>query len=144
MTNPKITPFLWLYKGKATEAAEFYTSVFDSARILKSKKLENIPTGTVEIITIELFGQEITLMGGSEFKFNESFSFVINCKDQEEIDYYWEKLSAVPEKEACGWCRDRFGLTWQIVPENVAELLKTDAAVQALLQMKKFVIADLQ
>jgi len=146
----KITPFLWFDK-EAREAAEFYASVFKDAKILDSTTLENTPSGTVEIVTIELFGQEFQLMSaGPLFKFNEAISFVVNCDNQEEIDYYWAKLSAVPEAEACGWVKDKFGVSWQIVPTIMYEMQKTKdrqklaRLTEAFLKMKKFDIAELQ
>jgi predicted 3-demethylubiquinone-9 3-methyltransferase (glyoxalase superfamily) len=146
----KITPFLWFDK-EAREAAEFYASVFKDAKILESTTLENTPSGTVEIITIDLFGQEFQLMSaGPLFKFNEAISFVVNCDNQEEIDYYWAKLSAVPEAEACGWVKDKFGVSWQIVPTIMYEMQKTKdrqklaRLTEAFLKMKKFDIAELQ
>lgn len=146
----KIHPFLWFDK-EAREAAEFYVSVFNDAQILDSHILENTPSGTVEVITLRLFGQEFQLMSaGSLFKFNEAISFVVSCDTQEETDYYWEKLSAVPEAEACGWLKDKFGVSWQITPKRLPELLndpdpaKAARVMQAMLQMKKIVIADLQ
>jgi predicted 3-demethylubiquinone-9 3-methyltransferase (glyoxalase superfamily) len=146
----KITPFLWFDK-EAREAAEFYASVFKDAKILDSTTLENTPSGTVEIVTIELFGQEFQLMSaGPLFKFNEAISFVVNCDTQEEIDYYWDKLSAVPEAEACGWLKDKFGVSWQIVPTIMFEMQKTKdrnklaRLTEAFLKMKKFDIAALR
>jgi predicted 3-demethylubiquinone-9 3-methyltransferase (glyoxalase superfamily) len=146
----KISPFLWFDK-EAREAAEFYVSVFKDAKILDSTTLENTPSGTVEIITIELFGQEFQLMSaGPLFKFNEAISFMVNCDNQEEIDYYWAKLSAVPEAEACGWLKDKFGVSWQIVPTIMYEMQKTKDRQQlaryteAFLKMKKFDIATLK
>ncbi len=146
----KISPFLWFDK-EAREAAEFYASVFKEAKILDSTTLENTPSGTVEVVTIELFGQEFQLMSaGPLFKFNEAISFVVNCDNQEEIDYYWAKLSAVPEAEACGWLKDRFGVSWQIVPTVMYEMQKTKdkqklaRLTEAFLRMKKFDIAALR
>jgi predicted 3-demethylubiquinone-9 3-methyltransferase (glyoxalase superfamily) len=146
----KITPFLWFDK-EAREAAEFYVSVFKDAKILDSTTLENTPSGTVEIVTISLFGQEFQLMSaGPLFKFNEAISFMVNCDTQEEIDYYWDKLSAVPEAEACGWLKDKFGLSWQIVPTIMYEMQKTRdkqklaRLTEAFLKMKKFDIATLR
>lgn len=147
MKKQKITPFLWFDKGKAKEAAEFYVSVFKNAKIKHSQIMENTPSGNVEIISIELFGQNFTLMSaGPEFKFSEAISFVVSCKNQEEIDYYWEKLSAVPESEQCGWVKDKFGLSWQIIPENMGELMSRDPekTTPAMLKMKKIVIKDLE
>ena len=146
----KITPFLWFDK-EAGEAAKFYTSVFKDAKIISTTTLENTPSGTVEIVTIRLMGQEFQLMSaGPLFKFSEAISFVVNCETQQEIDYYWEQLSAVPEAEQCGWIKDKFGLSWQIVPTVMYEMQKTKdkkklaRVTEAFLQMKKFDIAALQ
>jgi len=93
----------------------------------------------------ELDGQQfMCLDGGPMYKFNESISMFVNCKDQAEIDYFWEKLSAYPQNEQCGWCKDKFGLSWQIIPENMGELLSGPAAIQAMMKMKKIVIKELQ
>lgn len=143
----KITPFLWLDKGKASQAAKFYSSVFKDSKIIKKSIMKDTPSGDVEIITIKLFGQEFTLMGaGPGFKFNESISFVINCKEQKEIDCYWGKLSAVPESEQCGWLKDKFGVSWQITPVNMGELMAKNPkkTVSAMLSMKKIMIEDLK
>jgi predicted 3-demethylubiquinone-9 3-methyltransferase (glyoxalase superfamily) len=146
----KISPFLWFDK-EAADAAKFYTSVFKGSKIIDTTILENTPSGTVEIITIELFGQHYRLMSaGPLFKFNESISFVINCEKQEEIDYYWEKLSADPNAEQCGWLKDKFGVSWQIVPTVMYEMQKSKdkkqvaRVTEAFLRMKKFDIAELQ
>jgi predicted 3-demethylubiquinone-9 3-methyltransferase (glyoxalase superfamily) len=146
----KITPFLWLEKD-AVAAAEFYTSIFKKSKIKNKTVLENTPSGSVEIVTIELAGQEFTLMAaGPLFKFNESISFVVNCETQEEIDYYWEKLSADPASEQCGWLKDKYGLSWQIYPTILGKMQQDkDAAkvarvTQAFLPMKKFDIAALK
>jgi predicted 3-demethylubiquinone-9 3-methyltransferase (glyoxalase superfamily) len=146
----KITPFLWFDK-EARAAAEFYVSVFKDAQILGSSTLKDTPSGTVEIVTLRLFDKEYQLMSaGPLFKFNEAISFVVNCETQEETDYYWKKLSAVPESEACGWLKDRFGVSWQIVPKQLTELLsdpdpaRAGRVMQAMLQMKKIDIACLQ
>lgn len=146
----KITPFLWFDK-EARAAAEFYVSVFRDAQILDSNILKDTPSGAVEIITLRLFGQEFQLMSaGPLFKFNEAISFVVSCDTQEETDYYWEKLSAVPEAEACGWLKDRFGVSWQIVPKQLTKLLndpdpaKAARVMQTMLQMKKIDIVSLQ
>jgi predicted 3-demethylubiquinone-9 3-methyltransferase (glyoxalase superfamily) len=146
----KIIPFLWFDK-EARAAAEFYTSVFKDAQIIDSTTLEDTPSGTVEIVTLRLFGQEYQLMSaGPLFKFNEAISFVVHCDTQEEIDYYWEKLSAVPEAEACGWLKDQFGVSWQIVPTAMVEMQKSKdrkalaRVTEAFLKMKKFDIATLR
>jgi predicted 3-demethylubiquinone-9 3-methyltransferase (glyoxalase superfamily) len=146
----KITPHLWFDK-EAKEAAEFYTSVFPQSKIKDTTTLHNTPSGTVDIVTIELLGQEFMLISaGLLFKFNEAISFIINCDTQEEIDYYWEKLSAVPEAEQCGWLKDKYGLSWQIVPTAMGDMFKDKdpkklgRVTEAFLQMKKFDIAALK
>jgi predicted 3-demethylubiquinone-9 3-methyltransferase (glyoxalase superfamily) len=147
---PKITPHLW-YDKEAKEAAEFYTSVFPQSKIKDTTTLHNTPSGTVDIVTIELLGQDFMLISaGPLFKFNEAISFMVHCDTQEEIDYYWEKLSAVPEAEQCGWLKDKFGLSWQIVPTAMDEMMKDKdqeklaRVTEAFLQMKKFDIAALK
>ena len=146
-----ITPNLW-FDHNAKEAVDYYLSVFKDSKI---KSIEYYPTseadgladfqkdlaGKVLTIEFELFGLEfVAINAGSEFKFNESVSFSIACKDQAEIDYYWSKLSAVPEAEQCGWCKDKFGLSWQVVPENAQELLKKPGAFANMMQMHKIEI----
>jgi len=146
----KITLFLWFDK-EAGEAAKFYTSVFKGAKIIETTTLENTPSGTVEIVTIQLLGQEFQLMSaGPLFKFNEAISFVVHCETQQEIDYYWEKLSADPAAEQCGWLKDKYGVSWQIVPAVMFEMQKSKdkqklaRVTEAFLKMKKFDIAALQ
>jgi len=146
----KVTPFLWFDK-EAREAAEFYTSVFKDSKIKDTTTLHNTPSGTVEIMIIELLGQEFQLMSaGPLFRFNEAISFVVNCETQEEIDYYWEKLSADPKAEQCGWLKDKYGLSWQIVPTVMYEMQKDKdkkklaRVTEAILKMKKFDIEGLK
>jgi predicted 3-demethylubiquinone-9 3-methyltransferase (glyoxalase superfamily) len=146
----KITPFLWFDK-EAGKAARFYTSVFKGSKIKGSTMIENTPSGTAEVITIELMGQEFTLISaGPYFKFTEAVSFVVNCETQQEIDYYWEKLSADPKAEQCGWLKDKYGLSWQIVPTILPKMLqdkdkkKVARVTEAFLQMKKFDINALE
>ncbi|NCU03298.1 MAG: VOC family protein [Chitinophagaceae bacterium] len=144
----KITPFLW-FDNNAEEAMNFYLSVFKN-----SKKMSVIPGpgGKVMGVVFEIEGTEFKgLNGGPMFKFNESVSFFVNANTQEEIDYYWERLTANGGQESmCGWLKDQFGLSWQIVPPVLGELLshpdreKAGRVMQAMLQMKKIVIADLQ
>ncbi|HKC14995.1 MAG TPA: VOC family protein [Patescibacteria group bacterium] len=145
----KITPCLW-FDSESEEAANFYTSIFPNSKILEvvpylTETPSNKPIGSTLLVNFEINGQPFTaLNGGPFFKINEAISFQIFCKDQAEIDSYWEKLSANPENEQCGWCKDKFGVSWQIVPENIGELIKTEKAMKAFLQMKKIVIADLK
>jgi predicted 3-demethylubiquinone-9 3-methyltransferase (glyoxalase superfamily) len=146
----KIIPFLWFDK-EAGEAAKFYASVFKDSKIKSTTTLSDTPSGTVEIATIELLGQDFQLMSaGPLFKFTEAISFMVQCETQEEIDYYWEKLSAHPEAEQCGWLKDKYGLSWQIVPTAMAEMQRNGTkeqmarVTQAFLKMKKFDIDKLR
>lgn len=146
----KITPFLWFDK-EAGEAAKFYTSVFKESDVRSSTKIENSPSGTAEVISLELLGQEFKLIsGGPYFKFTEAISFMVNCETQEEIDYYWDKLSADPKAEQCGWLKDKYGLSWQIVPTVLTEMLqdrdkkKVARVTETFLKMKRLDIAKLQ
>lgn len=138
----KITPFLW-FDGNAEEAVDFYLSVFPN-----SKKTGGLPgpNGKALTVSFDLEGLNFTaLNAGPQHKFNKAVSFVIHCNDQAEIDYYWDKLSADGGKEIeCGWVDDKFGLSWQVVPDNIGELLKHPKAIEAMMKMKKFVIADLE
>jgi len=144
---PKITPFLW-FDGRAEEAAKFYASVFKKAKV--SKPVHG-PDGKVMVVPFEIEGLEFTaLNGGPQFKFNESVSFVVHCRDQDEVDYYWDKLTSAGGKESmCGWLKDKYGLSWQIVPTVLPELVSKDPAranrvMTALMQMKKLDIAGLE
>lgn len=149
----KITPFLWFDK-EAEEAVNFYTSVFKNAK--KGKMLRNGeggpgPAGSVLTASFELEGLEFTaLNAGPHFKFNEAVSFVVDCKSQEEVDYFWEKLSEGGEKSHCGWLKDKFGLSWQITPTVLIELMndpdaaKAGRVTQAMLKMTKIDIATLE
>lgn len=146
----KITPHLW-YDQQAKEAAEFYCSVFPNSRITNVSTLYDTPSGDCDIVSFELDGQPfMAISAGPLFQFNEAISFLVNCETQEEIDYYWDKLSAVPEAEQCGWLKDKFGLSWQISPSALDEMLQTadrdqlERVTQAFLQMKKFDLAALQ
>lgn len=149
----KITPNLW-FNGNAEEAVDFYLSVFEDSKIISTEHYPNSAeegladfqlnmAGKVLTIDFSLGDQRYTAINaGPEFTFNEAVSFAVACKDQDEIDYYWGKLSSVPESEQCGWCKDKYGLSWQIVPEGMAEAMKKPDAFAKLMQMKKIVIAD--
>ncbi|MGH7237357.1 MAG: VOC family protein [Candidatus Saccharimonadales bacterium] len=146
----KITPNLW-FNGNAKEAVEFYVSVFPDGKIINTTyyPTEGLadfqqPLADKELtMEFELAGQRfMAINADSTFKFTEAISLSIACKDQAEIDYYWSKLSAVPEAEQCGWCKDKYGLSWQVVPENTEELLKRPNAFAHMMRMKKIVIAD--
>jgi len=149
-TPAMITPNLW-FDGNAKEAVDFYLSVFTDSEILNTSyyptegllDFQKDMAGKELVIDFALNGQRFTAINaGPEFKFNESISFVVACKDQEEIDYYWSKLSTVPESEQCGWCKDQYGLSWQIVPANMGELMQKPDAYAHMMQMKKLIIAD--
>jgi predicted 3-demethylubiquinone-9 3-methyltransferase (glyoxalase superfamily) len=144
---PRITPFLW-FDSNAEEAVEFYLTVFKNSRRLGEFRTvddSHGPKGGILTITFELEGQKFTaLNGGPMFKFTEAVSFVVRCDSQQEIDEYWSKLSAGGGEVQCGWLKDKFGLSWQIVPARLSELIKHPKAMQAMLQMKKLDIAKLE
>jgi len=146
--SPRITPFLW-FDTNAEEAVNHYLGIFKSSR-LTSKMLREIddpsgPKGSVLTIAFELDGLPFTALNGGPFhKFNEAVSFVVRCEDQTEIDYYWEKLTDGGSEIACGWLKDRFGLCWQVVPARIGELVSRPKAMQAMMQMKKLNIAELE
>jgi predicted 3-demethylubiquinone-9 3-methyltransferase (glyoxalase superfamily) len=148
----RIAPCLW-FDDQAEEAAEYYTSIFKNSRIVNiarygeaGREIHGRPAGSVMIVVFELDGQEFTaLNGGPLFKFNEAISLQVFCETQEEVDYYWEKLTqgGDPKAQQCGWLKDKFGVSWQVVPTIVSELLadhtseKSQRAMAAVLQMKK-------
>jgi predicted 3-demethylubiquinone-9 3-methyltransferase (glyoxalase superfamily) len=144
-----ITPCLW-FNNEAEEAANYYVSVFPNSKILEivpynTETPSDKPVGSTLLVNFEINGQPFTaLNGGPFFKLSEAVSFQVYCKDQSEIDSYWGKLSHVPESEQCGWCKDKFGVSWQIVSEEVGELVKNEAGMKALLSMKKIDIATLK
>lgn len=145
----KIIPHLWFDK-EAKDAAEFYCSVFPDSRITNITTLHDTPSGDCEVISFGLSGQSfMAISAGPLFKFNESISFMVSCDTQEEINYYWEKLSAIPEAEQCGWLKDKYGLSWQVVPAVMDEIMQSSdpeklaRVTQATLKMKKFDIAAL-
>lgn len=153
----KITPFLW-FNNEAEEAAEFYTSIFENSKIIhvaryseSGSKAAGQPKGSVMTVAFQIEGQNFTAInGGPVFKFSEAVSFVINCETQKEIDHYWEKLSegGDPNAQQCGWLKDKYGLSWQIVPSQLGELMsdpsKSERVMSAILKMKKLDIKTLQ
>jgi|SRR5690348_4398594 len=159
VTTQRITPCLW-FDDQAEEAARFYTSIFKNSRITAITRfgeagfeIHHRPAGSVMVVAFELDGQSFTaLNGGPVFTFNEAISLQVNCATQDEIDYYWTKLSAGgdPKAQQCGWLKDRYGVSWQIVPNFMNELYKhgndagSQRAMQAMLQMKKLDIAALR
>jgi predicted 3-demethylubiquinone-9 3-methyltransferase (glyoxalase superfamily) len=144
---PRITPFLW-FDSNAEEAVEFYLTVFKNSRRLDKARSTTdgpAPKGGVLTIAFELDGQIFTaLNGGPMFKFTEAVSFVVRCDSQQEVDDYWSKLSAGGSESQCGWLKDKFGLSWQIVPAQLGSLIKHPKAMQAMMKMKKLDIAELE
>ena len=155
MTNrfQRITPFLW-FDSQAEEAANFYVSIFPNSRVGKTYRYDKAasqaagrPEGSTMTVAFELDGQKfVALNGGPIFKFSEALSLVINCETQEEIDHYWTALTAGgdPNAQQCGWLKDKFGLSWQVVPTELPELIGSSKGMQAMLKMKKFDIAALR
>jgi predicted 3-demethylubiquinone-9 3-methyltransferase (glyoxalase superfamily) len=146
-TQSRITPFLW-FDSNAEEAVDFYLSIFPNSRRLSELRNDGNtpgPKGTILVVAFELDGQRFSaLNGGPMYKFNEAISFVVTCANQDEIDYYWSKLTADGTEVACGWLKDKFGVSWQIVPARLGELLKHPKAMQAMMKMKKLDIAELE
>ena len=155
--TPKITPFLW-FDSQAEQAAEFYVSVFENSRIKQinrygraGKETHGRDAGTVMTVEFEIAGQAmVALNGGPLFKFNEAVSFAVACKDQDEIDYFWNKLTEGGEESRCGWLKDKYGLSWQVVPSDLPKLMSAadaaarDRVMNAFLKMKKFDLQKLQ
>ena len=153
----KITPFLW-FDNQAEEAVNFYTSIFENSKIgsaarydEEGSKAAGRPKGSVMTVAFQLAGQDfVALNGGPVFKFTEAVSFVVNCESQKEVDHFWEKLSAGGEEVQCGWLKDKFGLSWQVVPTVLSEMLqdkdaqKAKRVMAAMLKMKKIDIAELR
>jgi predicted 3-demethylubiquinone-9 3-methyltransferase (glyoxalase superfamily) len=144
----KITPFLW-FDNQAEEAINFYTGIFKTSKVVNTSPG---PDGKIMMGTFQIEGQEFHVLNGGpqHFHFNESISFFVDCKTQAEVDYFWEKLSAGGEESQCGWLKDKYGLSWQIVPSRLGELLgdpdaeKAQRAMQAMLKMKKIDIKGLE
>ena len=150
---PKITPFLW-FDHQAEEAARFYAKIFPNSKILQVTRYGDSgpgPKGSVMTVRLKLAGHEfIALNGGPVFKFTEAVSFVINCRTQKEIDHYWSKLSEGGTEVQCGWLKDKYGLSWQVVPDTLGKLLNTknparsERVMRAVMGMKKLDIATLK
>ena len=147
-----VQPCLW-FDDQAREAMQYYVDVFPNSRITRIDEYpdesldEHFEGMSGKVINgrFTLNGIEFTCLdGGPLFTFNESISFIVSCADQAEIDYYWSKLSHVPESEQCGWCKDRFGVSWQVIPANMGELTSRPAQVQVMMGQKKIVIAELE
>jgi predicted 3-demethylubiquinone-9 3-methyltransferase (glyoxalase superfamily) len=150
---PEITPSLW-FDNNAEEAMNFYVSIFKNSNILTMHRHENTgPSGKETVVTgtFELDGQQfMVLQAGPRFKFTEAISMFVSCENQEEVDYYWEKLTAGGSESQCGWLKDKFGLSWQIVPVHLGQMLgdkdpaKAKRAMGAMLQMRKIDVAKLR
>jgi predicted 3-demethylubiquinone-9 3-methyltransferase (glyoxalase superfamily) len=148
-----ISPFLW-FNDQAEEAANLYTSVFKNSKIKTVNRYSDAgpgPKGSVMIVAFELDGREfVALNGGPHFKFTEAISFVVNCENQQEVDHYWEKLSEGGQKSQCGWLKDKYGLSWQIVPTALGRLVsnpdpeKSKRVMQAMMKMTKIDIGELE
>ena len=159
LSKLKIVPNLW-FDGQAEEAARFYTGIFRNSGIddityygNEGQEIHHMPEGTVLTVEFTLDGQPfLALNGGPEFKFNEAVSFVVSCDNQEEVDYYWDKLGAGgdPQARQCGWLKDKYGLSWQVVPKILPQMLKdrdktrAERVMAAMLKMKKIEIGQLQ
>jgi predicted 3-demethylubiquinone-9 3-methyltransferase (glyoxalase superfamily) len=148
----KITPHLW-FNREAKEAAEFYCSVFPGSKVTNVTTLHDTPSGPVDVVSFELSAQPfMAISAGPLFKFNEAISFMVYCDTQEEIDYYWDRLGAGgdPQAQQCGWLKDKFGLSWQVVPTEMDEMMREGTSeqiarvTQAFLKMKKFDLAELR
>jgi predicted 3-demethylubiquinone-9 3-methyltransferase (glyoxalase superfamily) len=146
-SSQRITPFLW-FDGNAEEAVDFYIAIFPNSRRvseLRSPSQTTVAEGKILVIDFELFGHRFTaLNGGPEFKFNKSISFSVRCDTQQEIDFYWAKLTDGGVEVQCGWLEDRFGLSWQIVPTRIGDYIKTAKGMDAMMKMVKFDIAELE
>jgi predicted 3-demethylubiquinone-9 3-methyltransferase (glyoxalase superfamily) len=146
-----ISPFLW-FNTQAEDAANFYTSIFKNSRIKNVSRYGDgapMPKGSVMVVAFELDGQEfLALNGGPAFQFSEAVSFVVNCETQEEIDHYWSKLTEGGKEVQCGWLKDKFGLSWQVVPTNLGKLMSDPVhgprALAAMMKMKKLDIKALE
>lgn len=150
MIRQKIVPHLWFDK-QAREAVEFYCSVFPDSSVQNISQIRDTPSGDCDFVSFQLCGQDFkAISAGPFFKFNEAISFQVFCDSQDEIDFYWQKLSADPAAEQCGWLKDKFGLSWQIVPSIMDVMMEStdsaqiDRVTQSFLGMKKFDIAELQ
>lgn len=144
---PRITPFLW-FDTNAEDAVNFYISVFKNSRRLEELRNGEFgpgPKDSILTLTFELDGLKFTaLNGGPHFKFNEAISFTVRCDTQEDVDYYWSKLTEGGSEINCGWLKDKFGLCWQVVPARLPDLIKNPNAMKAMMTMKKFNIAELE
>lgn len=140
----KVTPFLWFEKD-AQGIIAYYKSLFgeENIKVFGGEHLSDTPSGSVETFVMHIFDQEFTIMtAGKHDTFNDAISFTVSCRDQDEIDRYWNAITQEGKESQCGWCIDKYGLRWQIVPENLSELLARPDSVQHMLTMKKLVISE--
>lgn len=155
MIKQKITPCLWVETKDAKAVADYYLSIFKDGKLKEHRKYKNPPEaggGDFETAIVEIADMELSILAaGPFFKFNESISFVINCKDQEEVDYYWAALTANGgEESSCGWCKDKYGLSWQVVPVEYFDLINSndpevrDKAMKNTMKQKKIILAELK
>ena len=143
-TFPRVTPFLW-FNQNAEEAVEFYLPIFQNSRRLHEARRGDKETDPILTIGFELDGQKFTAInGGPMYQFSEAVSFVILCDTQEEVDHYWSNLTAGGKEIQCGWLKDKFGLCWQVVPKRLPQLLRNPKVMQAMMPMKKLIIAELE
>ena len=150
LPTPRITPHLW-FDRQAVEAANFYVSVFPNSRIDSVGSINNTPSGDCDVVSFTLAGQPfMAISAGPLFKFNEAVSLIVPCETQAEIDHYWSKLAADPNGGQCGWIKDKYGLSWQITPKAIGEMMTSGDAqakarvTKAILASKKFDIAGLR
>lgn len=146
MTSPKVSPFLW-FDGKSRQAAEFYVSVFPNSRILSVSEISSGPAEGGALVEFEIDGQKFGAVdGGPMYRFTPAISFVINCDSQEEIDHFWDRLSEDGQPGQCGWLQDKFGLSWQVIPAILPDLMEGNGAavMDALLEMRKLDIEELR
>jgi predicted 3-demethylubiquinone-9 3-methyltransferase (glyoxalase superfamily) len=140
----KILPFLWFENFDATEVASYYKSIFGNNFSSSTlEKISDTPSGNVQLMDMQIFDQKMSIMSaGKHDSFNDSFSFVVYCKDQAEIDMYWDAITKDGKPSQCGWCMDKYGLRWQIIPENMQQLTSTKEGVEKMLKMTKIVISE--
>ena len=144
---PRVSPFLW-FNDNAEEAVDFYISVFKNSRRVSEFRNDGNgpgPRGSILTIAFEIDGQRFTaLNGGPMYKMNEAISFVVRCDNQDDVDYYWERLTNGGTEIQCGWLKDKFGVTWQVVPSKLPELIRNPKALKAMMNMKKIDLAELE
>lgn len=142
----KVTPFLWFEKD-AAGVARYYRDIFgpDNVKFANEQSMEDTPSGSVQVVSLTIFDQPFRLMSaGPHHEFNDAVSFQVDCKDQAEVDKYWDAITKDGQESMCGWCIDKYGVRWQITPENMSELVSNPSGQQAMLQMKKLDIAKLR